>query len=157
VRVSGGQVGGGTSPIVLELSGVRQGELEFDGALLRAAPVQVWRLGFSKSGAQALDATRYDRGKVHGFTREEVVGGTSTLRITVLGAAAAAGRFLARMRSDADQRLVAGGDNGFREIAVAPTKNFYWGGHPPERASSATGGSSRNGSGGGGGAARGAK
>lgn len=141
VKTSGGQIGGSTTPITLELSGVGEGQLEFDANLLRNAPVMVWRLGFNKSGSRCLDATRYDRGRVHGFSKEDVIGGTSTLRLTVMGAAAAAGRFLARMRSDADQRLIAPNDDGFRATASAPTKDFMWGGYPPERGTVALGGS----------------
>lgn len=142
VRETGGQIGGAAGSYVLELSGVGYGELDFDPLLIRGAPVQIWRLGFNVTGQVLLDATRYERGRVDTFTREEEVGGLSTLKIGVKGAAAAAGRALARMRSDADQRLVEGDDNAFRKIAVAPIVDLYWGGYLPERGGSALGGSS---------------
>jgi hypothetical protein len=69
----------------------------------------------------------------------------------VESAARGLGRRGARMRTDADQRLVNPNGGFFRHIAFAGQKNLYLGGPKPETAGVALGGSGGGGSGGGGG------
>jgi len=52
-------------------------------------------------------------------------------------AARGLGRRGARMRSDADQRLLDPADGFFKHISYAAEKNLYWGGKRPARAGSA--------------------
>jgi hypothetical protein len=133
VTVAGGQLGSGEQGINIRLSGVDP-DTEIDLLSAKRAPVLIWRLGFDNSGRTLLDATKFTRGRIDQLYREETVGGESMIVGEVEGAVRGMGRHSARMRSDADQRMIAPNDAGFRNIASAGEKSLYWGGQKPVRA-----------------------
>jgi hypothetical protein len=136
ITVAGGQLGSGEQGITLELSGVDPA-VQIDFAAAKLAPVLIWRLGFDITRRNLLDATKFTRGRVQEIYSEEVLGGEAKIVVQVEGAVRGMGRSSARMRSDADQRLINGADAGFKTIAIAGEKNLYWGGQTPARADQA--------------------
>lgn len=138
VQVAGGALGDAAQDITLSLSGIdpeTAALLETTG--LSGASVVVWRLIFSGDGNSLLDAGIWGRGRVDTVSREEEIGGTAAIVLQVENAAKGLGRRGARMRSDADQRLIDPLDGFFKNAAYAGEKTLYWGGRRPARAGSA--------------------
>ena len=143
VQVAGGALGGAAQSITLSLSGIDPETLEVDDSdEVQAAPTTLWRLIFSGDGLTLLDAHVWQRGRLDQVVREDEIGGTATISATLETAARSLGRNGARMRSDADQRLVKANDGFFRNVSFAGEKTLYWGGRKPANAASALGGSS---------------
>lgn len=142
VQASGGSLGGAAQGAQLTLSGVdAEVSARLDLLGLRGVSVVLWRLMFNGAGSRLLDASVFLRGRVDRATVEETPGGAATITIDIEGAARGLGRRSERMRTDADQRLIAPNDGSFRRVSYAANKLVTWGGKPPERAGSALGGS----------------
>lgn len=152
VQVAGGALGGAAQAITLTVSGIEPDALEVDDTdTVKGAPTTLWRLIFSGDGLTLLDANVWARGRLDEVIREDQVGGTSTISASLETAARGLGRSGARMRSDADQRLVKANDGFFRNVSFAGEKTLYWGGRQPANAKSALDGSDGGAYGGGGG------
>ncbi len=70
------------------------------------------------------------RGRVDSAPVEDVIGGTSTITISIETSARGMGRRGKRMRSDADQRTIDPLDGFFKHCSYAGTKTVYQGGKP---------------------------
>lgn len=137
VAVAAGQLGAAEQGAELTLSGVDPEVLALvDTLSVRGAPAVISELIFNQAGT-LLAADPHMRGRCDRLPREDIVGGPSTIRLSVEGAVRGAGRRSARMRSDADQRLIDGSDGGFSRVSYAGEKQLNWGGKPPQRAASA--------------------
>jgi hypothetical protein len=143
VQVAGGALGDAAQNITLSLSGVDPETLALlDAAEVSGAPAVLWRLIFDQAGVTLLDFNVWARGRLDTLEREEEIGGTAAITAQLETAAKGLGRRGARMRSDADQRLVDAADGFFKNTAYAGEKTLYWGGRKPSRAGSVLGGSS---------------
>lgn len=148
VQVAGGALGGAAQNISLLLSGIEPEILELvDAQEVSGAPSILWRLIFSSDGNTLLDYHIWSRGTLDTLIREEEVGGTAAISAQLETPARGLGRRGARMRSDADQRLIDANDGFFKNVAYAAEKEIYFGGRRPQRAGSALGGSSGGGGG----------
>jgi hypothetical protein len=140
VQVMGGALGGAAQSITLSLSGIEPDTIAVDDSDSAAgAPTTLWRLIFSGDGTQLLDAHVWQRGRLDEITREDEVGGTAMISAILETAARGLGRSGARMRSDADQRLVKPTDGFFKHASFAGEKTLYWGGRVPANAGTALG------------------
>lgn len=141
VRVAGGALGGSAQGITLTLSGIEPSLLALlDASGVQGASTTLWRLIFSGDGQSLLDFHVWARGRFDQLVTEEKVGESAALTAQLETAARGLGRRGARLRSDADQRLVKANDGFFRNIAFAGQKTLYWGGRKPASAASAVGG-----------------
>lgn len=148
VRVAGGALGGQAQSITLVLSGIEPEVLELlDASEVAGAPVTLWRLIFDSSGTRLLGFNVWGRGRLDTLPREEEIGGTATITALVETPARSSGRRGARLRSDADQRLIDPDDGFFKNVAYAGEKKLYWGGRRADRAGSALSGGGGPGSG----------
>nr|WP_314136949.1 hypothetical protein [uncultured Brevundimonas sp.] len=99
--LSGGAIGGAEQGQTLSVSGidpdVRQ---HLDVKSLRGLPTILWRLVFNGAGTRLLDARVHLRGRIDQAPIEETPRGTSTLNLSIEGAARGQGRRSERMRSD---------------------------------------------------------
>lgn len=139
-------LGGTAQAVTLSLSGVDPDVLPLlDADEVRGARAVFWRLIFDGSGTILLDAKRFTRGRADLLTSEETIGGTATLVLTIEGSARGLGGSGARMRTDADQRLVDPDDGGMKRVSFAREKMLYWGGQKPATAGAALGGISPGG------------
>lgn len=137
-QVMGGALGDAAQNITLTLSGLDpEVAALLDATGLSGAPAVLWRLIFSSDGNTALDADVWARGRVDIVKREEEIGGTAMIIAELETAAKGLGRRGARMRSDADQRLIDPNDGFFRNVSYAAEKTLYWNGRRPARAGSA--------------------
>jgi hypothetical protein len=138
VSMASGQLGGAEQGAVLSLSGVDPVALALTDTLaVRGAPAVLWELLFDATGSTLLAANVALRGRCDRLSREDTVGGPAIIRLSVEGAVRGHGRRSARMRSDADQRLIDGSDGGFSRVSYAGERQLNWGGKPPQRAASA--------------------
>lgn len=138
VQVAGGALGDAAQNITLTLSGIDTETLallEADG--LSGAPAVLWRLIFDQTGNTLLDAHVWARGRLDTIERDEEIGGEAAITAQLETAAKGLGRRGARMRSDADQRLIDPADGFFKNVSFAAEKTLYWGGRRPSRAGSA--------------------
>lgn len=141
VKVAGGALGDAAQSITLQLSGIDDETLALlDASEVAGAPVILWRLIFDQSGKTLLDYTIWGRGSLDTLPREDEVGGTSTITASLETPAKGLGRRGARMRSDADQRLIDPSDGFFKNVAFAGEKQLYWGGRKPSTAGSVVNG-----------------
>lgn len=137
-QVMGGALGDAAQNITLTLSGLDpEVAALLDATGLGGAPAVLWRLIFSSDGNTALDADVWARGRLDTISREEEIGGTAKIVAELETAAKGLGRRGARMRSDADQRLIDPNDGFFRNVSYAAEKTLYWNGRRPARAGSA--------------------
>jgi hypothetical protein len=141
VQVMGGALGDSAQGISLTLSGIDAETL----ALLEAdevagAPVVLWRLIFNAAGDTALDAQPWSRGRLDTLESDEEVGGDAAIIAKLETPARGLGRRGARMRSDADQRLIDPNDGFFKNVAFAGERQLYWGGRRPSTAGSVVNG-----------------
>lgn len=138
VMASGGQIGGTEDGITLQLSGVDPDVAGLvDYAALRNAQTEIWRLGCDPSAQVVLDAQVFDRGRLDKVTREDVLGGTATLKAAVETAARGLGKKTGRITSDADQRMINPNDGSSSRVTSAGDLTMAWGGKPPARAGAA--------------------
>ncbi len=138
VQVAGGALGDAAQDITLTLSGIDpETAALLDAAEVAGAPVTVWRLIFAQDGNTLLSAEVWGRGRLDTLEREDEIGGTAKITARVETAAKGLGRRGARMRSDADQRLIDAADGFFKNVSYAGEKTLYWGGRRPARAGSA--------------------
>jgi hypothetical protein len=155
VQVAGGALGDAAQNITLTLSGIDPETMALlEAAEVAGAPGVLWRLIFDQSGNTLLDFDVWARGQLDTLDRDDEIGGTATISAQLETAAKGLGRRGARMRSDADQRLIDPSDGFFKNVSYAGEKTLYWGGRRPARAGSAlpgTGGGSGSGSSGPGG------
>jgi hypothetical protein len=143
VQVTGGALGDAAQNITLTLSGIDPETLALlEAAEVSGAPAVLWRLIFSGDGNTLLSANVWARGRLDQLETEEEIGGTATIKAQLETAAKGLGRRGARMRSDADQRLIDADDGFFKNVSFAGEKTLYWGGRRPARAGSAVGGGS---------------
>jgi len=150
VQVAGGALGDAAQNITLSLSGIDPETLALlDADGLSGAPAVLWRLIFDQSGNTLLDFHVWARGQIDTVERDEEIGGTAAITLQLETAAKGLGRRGARMRSDADQRLIDLADGFFKNVAFAAEKTLYWGGRRPSRAGSVLTGGSGGGGGGG--------
>jgi len=153
VELSGGALGASSRATRLVLSAIDPETIDPDELdALGGATVTLWRLIFAGDGQTLLDATVWERGRLDQVTRddelpdaEEQKEGEATISAEIETAARSLGRRGARMRSDADQRLVDPQDGFFKHTSFAAQKMLYWGGLRPTRAGDAVGGGSRGG------------
>lgn len=137
VQVAGGALGGAAQAITLSLSGIDAETLALlDASEVAGAPTVLWRLIFSEDGLTLLDFHVWARGRLDTLVREEEVGGTATISAALETAARGLGQRGARLRSDADQRLIDANDGFFKNVSFAGEKTLYWGGRRPARAGS---------------------
>jgi len=135
VSTTRGAIGTAEYKTELKLSGVDPDVASaLDLRALRGKGVVIRRLIFDSSGSILLGQNVWQRGRIDLATLDEMVGGPSTLVVSVEGAARGLGRRSERMRSDADQRLIDPDDGALRRIAFAGEKQIYWGGKVPARA-----------------------
>ena len=128
VQVAGGALGSAAQGITLTLSGIEPEVLELiEADEVAQAPATLWRMIFGGDGMTLLDAHVWARGRLDQLIQEEEVGGMAGLSVLLETAARALGRRGARMRTDADQRLVKANDGFFRNVAYAGEKVLYWG------------------------------
>ena len=135
VQVAGGALGDAAQSIALTLSGIEPANLELleaDG--IAGAPAVLWRLIFDQSGSTLLDYHVWARGRLDTLLTEEVIGEEAAIRAQLETAAKGLGRRGARMRSDADQRLIDPADGFFKNVSFAGEKTLYFGGRRPARA-----------------------
>lgn len=152
VKVMGGALGGAATGVTLSLSGIDPDIIEIDDSdEVAGAPTALWRLIFAGDGITLLDAQIWQRGRLDQLTREDEIGGTATFTAQLETAARGLGRSGARIRSDADQRLIKANDGFFKHTSYAGEKTLYWGGRKPQNASSALGATVVGGGSGGGG------
>jgi len=142
VQQSAGAIGGVAQGLNIGLSGIEPNVLTLmeDVASFRGASVVVYRLIFKPGGKIPLDAHIFDRGRIDTIQSDETVGGPASIVVAMESAARGLGRSLARMRSDADQRLISSLDGYFSQTAYAPEKELYWGGPRPVSTGDAHGG-----------------
>lgn len=139
-------LGGTAQAVTLSLSGVDPDVLPLlDADEVRNARAVFWRLIFDGSGTMLLDAKVFTRGRADMLTVDETIGDTATITLMIEGAARGLGRSGARMRTDADQRLIDATDGGMKRVSYAAEKMLYWGGQKPANAGSALGGISPGG------------
>lgn len=140
VSVSAGQLGAAEQGATLALSGVDPEALALvDTLSVRGAPAVLWELLFDASGVTLLSANVWLRGRCDRMPIEDEVGGEAKITLMVEGAVRGLGRRSGRRRTDADQRLIDGGDGGFKAVAYAGEITLNWGGKPPQRAGAALG------------------
>lgn len=138
VQVTGGALGDAAQNITLTLSGIDAETLALlDASGLQGAPAVLWRLIFSSDSNALLDAGIWARGRLDTIRTEEEIGGEAKIIAELETAAKGLGRRGARMRSDADQRLIDPNDGFFKNVSFAGEKTLYWGGRRPARAASA--------------------
>lgn len=146
VQVAGGALGGAAQSISVSLSGIDPEVLELlDADEVAQAPCTLWRCIFAGDGVTLLDTEVWARGRLDELIREEEIGGAALIQAAIETAARGLGRSGARMRTDADQRLVKADDGFFKNVAFAGEKMLYWGGRKPTTAGVAVGGSSGGG------------
>lgn len=134
-QVSSGALGGAAQNVSLGLSGIEPEALELlDAEDVRRAPVTLYRLIFSSDGQTMLDAQVFTRARLDQLNVDDVIGGTATITALLESAARGLGRRGGRMRTDADQRLIAPTDGFFKHVAFAGEKTLYWGGKRPANA-----------------------
>ena len=144
VQVAGGALGGQAQSITLTLSGLEPKVLALlDSSEVAGAPTTLWRLIFDSSGTQLLGFNVWGRGRLDTLPREEEIGGTASIIARIETPARSSGQRGARLRSDADQRMIDPDDGFFKHVAYAGEKKLYWGGRRAERAGSALGGFDR--------------
>lgn len=137
-QVLGGALGSGAQNITLALSGIEPATLELlDATDISSAPAVLWRLIFDQTGNTLLDFEVWARGRLDTLETDEEIGGIAAIRAELETAAKGLGRRGARMRSDADQRLIDPSDGFFKNVSFAGEKTLYWGGRRPARAGSA--------------------
>jgi hypothetical protein len=138
VQAAGGALGDAAQNITLTLSGIDPETMALlDSTGLSGASAVLWRLIFSGDGNTLLDFDVWARGRLDTIERQEEIGGTASITALLETAAKGLGRSGARMRSDADQRLIDPADGFFKNVSYAGEKNLYWGGRRPARAGSA--------------------
>ena len=141
ITVNGGAIGSAAQAITLSLSGIEPDALTVDDSdTVEGSAVTLWRLIFAGDGKTLLDAGVWARGRIDTVEREDEVGGTAVISAKLETAARGLGRSGARLRSDADQRLVKVNDGFFRGVSFAGEKTLYWGGPRPASAGAALGG-----------------
>lgn len=137
-QVAGGALGDAAQNISLILSGIEPKALELlDAENVSGAPAVLWRLIFDQTGNTLLGHNVWARGRLDTLEIDETIGGTATIVAQLETAAKGLGRSGARMRSDADQRLINPSDGFFKNVSFAAEKTLYWGGRRPARAGSA--------------------
>lgn len=137
-QVMGGALGDAAQNIIVKLSGIDpETAALLDASEVAGAPAVLWRLIFSSDGNTLLGADVWRRGRLDTLSREEDVGGEAAITGEIETPAKGLGRRGARMRSDADQRLIDPADGFFKNVSYAGEKTLYWGGRRPARAGSA--------------------
>lgn len=137
VQVAGGALGDAAQNITLTLSGIDpETAALLDATGLGGAPAVLWRLIFNQAGNTLLGAHVWARGRLDTLMSEDEVGGVAKIIAQLETAAKGLGRRGARMRSDADQRLIDPDDGFFKNVSYAAEKTLYWGGRRPSRAGS---------------------
>lgn len=132
VRVSGGSVGGTADSITLVLSGIDPAAIDvLDASEISGAPAVIRRLIFDSTGKSLLDSHVFTRGRVDTVSTRESIGQSAAIEVAIESAARGLGRRGARMRSDADQRLINSTDGFFKSVSIAGQKTLYWGGKRP--------------------------
>jgi len=152
VNVAGGALGSAAQSITLTLSGIDPETLALlDASEVAGASTVLWRLVYDQSGTLLLGYDVWARGSIDTLPRNEKVGGEAVISASLETPARGLGRRGARMRSDADQRLIDPLDGFFKNTAFAAEKTLYWGGRRPSQAGSVVNGGRSNSNGGGGG------
>lgn len=138
VQQSAGAIGGVAQGYTLSISGVEAAALALlDPDEVKSASVTLYRAIFGPDAKTLLDWHVFDRGRGDALATDETIGGEAAINFAVESAARSLGRSGARMRSDADQRLISSTDGYFKNTAYAGEKMLYWGGKKPAVASSA--------------------
>lgn len=93
-------------------------------------PVTIWKLIFDGTGRTLIDAMVDCRGRLDFVKQREKVGDKAALDFMIEGPRKDLSRAGARIRSDADQRVLGGSqDDSLAQISVAPRKTLRWGQH----------------------------
>lgn len=94
-------------------------------------PITIWRLFFAADQRTLLGAAVFMRGRLDFVKARETVGGEAALDFIIEGPRRDMNRAGARVRSDADQRILGGaGDAAFKHISTAGRKTLVWGQKP---------------------------
>lgn len=149
VQQGAGAIGGVAQGLVLSLSELEPALLELldDAQEYKNASVVIYQMIFGDGGKTLLDSPIFDRGRIDTIGADRVVGGAAGIAAAMESAARGLGRAGARMRSDADQRLIQANDGYFKHTAYAGLKKLYWGGKKPQTAGSALSGGGNGGTG----------
>lgn len=134
-QVAGGALGDAAQNIALSLSGIESANVALlEAAGIAGAPSVLWRLIFNSAGNTLLDYHVWARGRIDTLLTDEEIGGEAAIRAQMETAAKGLGRRGARMRSDADQRMIDPADGFFKNVSYAGEKTLYFGGRRPARA-----------------------
>lgn len=128
----GSERGGSAEGVELSLSGLDPDvAASIEAEDYHQKPAIIRRLLFAEDRATLLDAPVFMRGRVDTIEIVETTGGASTVRIKVTGPRGDMSRRGARIRSNADQRVLGGPtDGGMRKISVAGRRVLHWGRRP---------------------------
>ena len=95
-------------------------------------PVSVYLALMDQAGG-FLSVKRWFTGVTDQAVRREQAGGDATLTVRAEPISRELGRSGARVRSDADQRLIDADDGFFRHVASAASQKIYWGRKGPQK------------------------
>lgn len=122
-----------SSPLTLTLSSIPQTELSpgvlatIEAEQYHQRPVTLSRAYFDPATRALISVERMLRGYVDQMVHEEQPGGEALLSCIIETRGRDVTRRGYRVRSDADQKLIAASDGGMRHAAVAGNQDFYWG------------------------------
>jgi len=97
-------------------------------------PVSIY-LALMDLQANFLSVKRWFTGVTDQAVRRELAGGAATLTVQAEPISRELGRAGARVRSDADQRLIDANDGFFRHVASAANQPIFWGRKGPQKPS----------------------
>lgn len=125
------RIGGSADGYTITLSGLDPRVADtIENEDYHQTPVTIWKLVFNATGRVLLDVMVDCRGRLNFVKQREKVGGMAALDFMVEGPRRDLSRAGARVRSDADQRVLGGAqDDSLAQISVAPRKTLRWGQH----------------------------
>ncbi|WP_342640942.1 hypothetical protein [Rhodoligotrophos ferricapiens] len=99
-------------------------------------PVSIYKAYFHPLTAALLSVNPRYRGYVDQIEHEEGADGSYVLVGRIESRSLDHSRTGYRLRSDADQQLIAPGDTGLRYAGLAGKQQIWWGTHPPKKINS---------------------
>lgn len=126
------QLGGGAEGVELRLSHLEPAvAATIEAEDYHQRVVTIWRLIFDEAGTTLLGQAVFLVGRVDLVTIEEQVGGEAAIVMMVEGGRRDMSRRGARVRADADQRLLGGATDGaMKHVTTAGIRTLYWGKRP---------------------------
>jgi hypothetical protein len=146
------QIGGAAEGVTITLSALDPDiAATIESVDYAGKPFTIWRLVFTPDAPSILlGAMVFMRGRLDYVTVTEKVGGQASIEFHIEGPRRDMSRRGARIRSNADQRVLGGvNDGGLKYVSTVARKTLRWG-QKPETAGSVHGGGSTGGSGHGG-------